>query len=557
MKRKVSLVLAFILSTSIVVSGCSKTDKENVNSDIPKTTEIALDEQAGKLPLVKDKISLKVFNIQRAEVIDFATNEYTKFLEEKTNVHIEWVLTPEKDAANKVNLILASNSDLPDVFLWPRINPDTIVNYGQQGVFIPLNKYIEKYGVEIKKMQEGYPDLLKSITAPDGNIYSLFIKNESLNVQFQNRFWMNKTFLDKLNLNVPTTTDELYTVLKAFKEKDPNGNGKADEIPLSGYYSEQNRQSYIDSFIMNAFAYNDPSQNTNRMSLKDGKVQASYNKPEFKKGLEYYRKLYKEGLLDPLAFTQDEKQLKQLVNNKNAMMVGAVTAGNTNNFIGAGGERIKDYVCVPPLKGPDGFQAAVYKPSEPMVGTYIITSACKYPDIAFRMADYMSGEEASMFSRFGVPGKDWVKGEPGDIGANGSPALVKQVMLTGETQNSHWGNSKFHYINEKMSSSIAVDKNNPFDFETVLYKASKAYQPFAYKEPLPTLLHTPEETSEVAMLKTQINTYVTDSIIKFITKDIDFNKEWDTYIKELDKLQVNRLIELTQKGYDRQYKGKK
>ena len=53
---------------------------------------------------------------------------------------------------------------------------------------------------------------------------------------FNPRSWevmmINKTWLDKLGLEVPSTLGELEEVLKAFKEKDPNGNGKADEIPM-------------------------------------------------------------------------------------------------------------------------------------------------------------------------------------------------------------------------------------------------------------------------------------------------------------------------------------
>ena len=48
------------------------------------------------------------------------------------------------------------------------------------------------------------------------------------------KIWINQTWLDNLGLDVPTTTEELYTVLKAFKENDPNGNGIQDEYPLVG-----------------------------------------------------------------------------------------------------------------------------------------------------------------------------------------------------------------------------------------------------------------------------------------------------------------------------------
>ena len=48
------------------------------------------------------------------------------------------------------------------------------------------------------------------------------------------KLWFNYDWLEKLGLEEPQTTEELYEVLKAFKTQDPNGNGKANEIPLTG-----------------------------------------------------------------------------------------------------------------------------------------------------------------------------------------------------------------------------------------------------------------------------------------------------------------------------------
>ena len=44
---------------------------------------------------------------------------------------------------------------------------------------------------------------------------------------------IRKDWLDALQLETPKTLDEFHNVLKAFKEKDPNGNGQADEIPYA------------------------------------------------------------------------------------------------------------------------------------------------------------------------------------------------------------------------------------------------------------------------------------------------------------------------------------
>ncbi len=95
-----------------------------------------------------------------------------------------------------------------------------------------------------------YKDL---ITAPDGNIYALPQVNECYHCMYQQRMWIYKPWLDKLGLKMPTTTDEFYEVLKAFKTKDPNGNGKADEIPLSGSIQASSSHLFttqmIDSFF--------------------------------------------------------------------------------------------------------------------------------------------------------------------------------------------------------------------------------------------------------------------------------------------------------------------
>jgi putative aldouronate transport system substrate-binding protein len=66
-------------------------------------------------------------------------------------------------------------------------------------------------------------------------------------------------WLDALGLEEPETIDEFHEMLLAFKNDDPNGNGVADEIPLSAamgrpYY---NNDTALDLYIMNAFTYDD------------------------------------------------------------------------------------------------------------------------------------------------------------------------------------------------------------------------------------------------------------------------------------------------------------
>ena len=76
-------------------------------------------------------------------------------------------------------------------------------------------------------------DALASVMNPDGTIYTLPQVNSGAELRVARKLFINKKWLENVNMEVPTTTEELYQLLKAFKEQDANGNGDPnDEIPL-------------------------------------------------------------------------------------------------------------------------------------------------------------------------------------------------------------------------------------------------------------------------------------------------------------------------------------
>jgi putative aldouronate transport system substrate-binding protein len=60
----------------------------------------------------------------------------------------------------------------------------------------------------------------------------------------------------------------------------------------------------------------------------------------------------------------------------------------------------------------------------------------------------------------------------------------------------------------------------------------------------------PAEEDETVMLQTNIKKYIDENALQFITGNKDLNKDWDAYVKGLDKLNVNRYLEILQKAYD-------
>ncbi len=152
------------------------------------------------------------------------------------------------------------------------------------------------------------PDVKKQISLDDGTIFMFpLLKLDAIKLNGTSGLILRKDWLEKLNLRTPTTIDEWYTVLKAFKEKDPNGNGKPDELPFTGNWGPGNLTKLLDFSpgfgVLGGF------------EMKDGKVAFGPLQPEYKNFVETMKKWYSEGLIDPEIMTNDGKAFDYKVTN--------------------------------------------------------------------------------------------------------------------------------------------------------------------------------------------------------------------------------------------------
>lgn len=548
MKRGLKVLVAITATSLVLLSACS----DSGSKETAQQTDAIVDDQvtpAGQFPITKEKTTLKVMVKGSSIVENFATNEFTKWLEEKTNIHIDWEVAPEKTFAEKLNVSLASG-DYPDVLLNMNVTPVQQSIYGKDGVFIPLNPYIDKYGVEMKKMFEQVTYVKDLITMPDGKIYSVPQVNDCYHCSLGQKMWIYKPWLDKLGLKMPETTEEFYQVLKAFKEKDPNGNGKADEIPLVG--ATNGPSSTLDLFLPSAFIEKD----FNLRYVKDGKVQLAFNQPEWKESLKYLNKLFTEGLISPQTFTQDRNQLKQMGMNPEIPILGAIASQNQTVFVDVDNARFKDYVSVPPLKGPTGIRSTAYNPYAVSAGQYVVTNKAKNPAAAFRMADLLLSEEATLRSTQGRPDQEWVRPAQGELAVNGKQAVWKPIATFGKLQNIHWAQAGPSLRTNELRLSVAADPKN--SLELVLYNETKKYEPFGTNPSkiVPPLFFTNEQAEELSTLEKTLTDYRTEFFAKTVTGSLDVEKEWNNYLSTLDKMNIKRYLEIYQQAYD-QFKAKK
>jgi putative aldouronate transport system substrate-binding protein len=540
-------LVVFVLTISLMMgslAGCAKKDSPAASSAPGSTAEVSA---KGVLPITKQKTEITVFMPQSPTVTDYEKNKFTEFLEKETNIHVNWMLVPSKDVTQKLNVLLASGGKLPDVILGGVPN-ETLVEYASQGTFLPLNKYIEAQSQYFVKVMQDTPGLKEALTAPDGKIYSLQNVTKSVPNSYSRRMWINQKWLDNLGLKMPTTTQEFKDVLTAFKNNDPNKNGKKDEIPMMGATNGWN--TWFDYFVMNSFI--EYTNRDNPYNVVNGKITPAYDKDEFREGLRYMKSLVSEGLYDPVSFTQDINQLKQQFENEGAAIVGTVPSGGPNSFANMAGTRYKEYTAVPPLKGPGGVQLAGYNPFSYIMyaNTFVITKDCKVPEAAFKWADYMYNYDVALRSRLGEPETDWVKADASQLDLEGKPALYTPILKWGTPQSSHWEN--WNPTIEDFADK-GVRSDDPFELQRYLFEATnKSYKPYtpAVDTYIPPMIYNADDSKRLNEINTTLKAYIGESRDKFITGKLDLDKDWENYKNQLKKIGYEEVVKIMQARYD-------
>jgi putative aldouronate transport system substrate-binding protein len=526
MSKKLSLLLSAVMCMT-VLSACSGKPKEATQ---PQTTINNLNLTG--YPIVKEPISIKAVAQVSPMNGDLNTMTMLKALNEKTGVNVAYEAIAQSNWEEKKNLILASNN-LPDIFFGGGLSDTDISKYGKQGVFVKLEGLIDKYAPNVKKMLEKNPSVKKALTSPDGHIYTLPFFDEFLPENIPDNLFINKTWLNKLGLKVPTTTDEFYSVLKSFKENDPNGNGKQDEVP----FTFRANQTFTGEFSM--FGPFGVLDNLEHLFIKDGKLLFSSIQPEYKTGIKWMQKLYSEGLIDKEVFTQDQSQYVAKGKNKE-MIVGAFIIYADENFAGVD-RAYNDYVVVPPLKGPNGHNLWNRYNNGYYLDKFAITNLNKHPEATMRWVDEMFAEDLSMQIHWGELNKN-LKLENGKYVIQPAPQgmSVDEFRFKNAPGPSAPGlMSRDSY--EKLV--FAIDKQKKIE-------RYKLYDPYAVKQALPKIRFTEEQLNDLAVLRTDIDNYVKQMKAKWITGQSDIEKDWNGYIDQLKKMGVEKYVDIYQKGYE-------
>ena len=505
------------------------------------------------LPLVNEQVTLTVMG-REAHLASEPTNwnalTVPQMFEDLTNVHIEWQVVPGNAVQQKKNLAFASG-DLPDLFYPGIISQADEVKYGGLGLLIPLNDLIEEWAPNVAKLLELVPQARLAATTPSGNIYSVpsslscWIGSSPVTLN------IHTGWLEQAGMGIPTTIDEFEAALTWFRDHDMNGNGDTgDEIPLGM------RAGHLYQ-LMSIFGVVDAQ--SHRMVIDDTVIFTA-GEPEVRAAIEWFHDIYQKGLIDLEVFTQDNRQFIAKGRDEQTLY-GAFMDWHGENIVGT-----------PLMYDPATLQRTVYQPLRPLqthtgkpplwpttrrfkvrTRDLAITSANQHPEVTMRWIDTIYDPYWGMHWATSLPGAQWLEEGFTD---DGRPIYRvtenPSGMSYGEWKHSHspansspQGNSNSLEFVKRIWQPAALMKQ---ESSTTYYEDFMPPQEY----PNPGPYFSDEMTEEMSILMADINGYVGKTYARWIVEG-GVEQEWDSYVAELRKLNIERLVEIWQQGYDSFY----
>ena len=451
-------------------------------------------------------------------------------------VEIEWEEI-STGWTEKKPVILASG-DLPDII----INDSTITSsdiISNIDSFMDMTDLIAAYAPNIQKMFEEVPD---SLTASmyNGGIYALPLVTAYMPTSYVT-LNINKTWLDKLGLEVPTTLDEFEQCLIAFRDGDPNGNGIKDEIPLDWPQQGHTHDIYC---LTGAFGTVD-NQSTNMVVVEDGKVQFLYETEAFYKLTQYVHRWYEEGLITPEVYTNDYAASNVVRTTGDIARVGAATGYSAPSLFSKFSD---EYISIAPLSGGEEYDvkwpfSTVGAPVNS--NKLVMTSDCENPEAAMRFINELYSDDFGIQEYYGSF----------DTGAvtkyDDGTYSIQLVEGYGSIDEMKWYLSPVNNGPGYFSADLVSRTKAPAEL-TDRTVTEELYIPYRNdpKDIWPTYARFNEEQNEeLVYLQSDIQNLVSQKMAAWCVNG-GIEDEWDDYINSLKMMGLEEMRAIYQEVYD-------
>ena len=471
-----------------------------------------------------------------------ANMQWAKDLEADCDCKIEWQEVTREAWSQQKNATLASG-DIADVNLNGFNSLDA---YQYSGMFEDLGKSLDKLP-NIKAFFKEKPEAKKFSTDSKGRVYAIATARGKSYSGTGQHMLINKAWLDKLGLQVPTTWDELENVLMAFKTQDPNGNGQADEIPMNIQKLGSGFSWYSPMLLLNSTGIPtgfNKGVSTSGYYVKNGVVKSFLTSDEYKQVIKYYHKLISEGLIPADWATKDDDAYNadQTSDGKTAK-TGVVFSSSISDTFGD----LKDqYITIPVPSAPgvspdktvwDG-SSSEFDAAGPAV-----SARAANKDATLKLLNLMYSEKYSVQQFYGSFGKTVTKTGEHEYTVDNDKLIEMRKKNTSPS---------LSYPAGWIPDEVTIKGDAGSD---ALYQASKVYEKQRsnfdpVKDYIPDYVNPDaDDNTTLASNYNQISNVAMQKTATWMSKG-GIDEEWDAYCKQLDSLGLQENVKIWQKWYD-------
>jgi len=417
---------------------------------------------------------------------------------------------------------------LPDALFGAELSVQETLAYYKSGKLIDLKPLLQENAPNLYALFENNPLWREAITQMDGSIAALPAINP---LRAQNAMWINKTWLERLKLNMPTDTVSLRAVLEAFKTQDPNQNGQADEIPLT-FLGPWDLKFLAHAFGLTANDYNMYTDGS-------GAAQLMPTSDKYREFISWVSEVYNAGLLDQNGFTTADA-LRKVTDEKATITYGILFGPTPTSFLPAA--HGAEYVVLPPLayEGKQIYRSLLGPVAR---GTFAITSACKDPAALLQWLDYLYSEDGGKLALLGQEGVEYAINENGTWHWLPTAEELANVIQAATLRDS----DAYPLLNPVAFQLKFEDEKTAQLLRSMMELDQTATLPF----PLTTL--TREQQESISPMQMQIGRYVDESLARFVLGETPLTDEsWQIYLAKLEELGLPSFVDFWQQVLDGQ-----
>ena len=553
MKKLFAAILTVAMLAGLLAAcGPVPTDPPLTVPTVPTTT----------LPPVEEREVIDITLAVNTQTPDAEATHLHAYILENFKINLVVTEYNSENWKEQLTLMLAEDN-LPDIISNTGMTFSQFNEYANEGYFLNLTNYLE-LAPNLQEIFKQYPSYRSQMTNTDGGIYGLS-QLTTINQNAPARGFIDERWLKNVGKEVPRTVDELYEVLKAFKEQDANGNGDPnDEVPmyLNADYKNRNNTFRI---LANAFGiYSDNP--TRKMAIdENGNLFAPWTTENWKDLMKYCHKLYEEGLIDTNYVTKTAAEFKEMVKNQTVGVFGAnapfAQAGLTMDYDA-------NFQYFHPMTSKYSDQTTLVLTSGASTNVSFALNAKIDPEKAVRlmeMINWIYTIDGAFGIGMGVQGLDWEyeytkwSDEYGVLKmfcpegyANSNEYKIQACIINGAFSMYSPAEGRDYILTDIVSDDVLY-KDEDFAkrcgwfclVEQGIREADRKIESIA------ELTYTKEEAKERATLVTDITSYVEQMITQFITGEADIDATWDAYVGTLKTMQLDRWVAIDQAAYNR------